>query len=992
MGADGAAGHRGLIVGLLGPVEVRAAGGKLAGVAQPMLRVLVAMLAIAPGRVASDEALVDALWGEEWSRERERNLHTHVSALRRLLAAKPGSADTSRLVRSGGGYRLSIPDIEVDVGLFRSLAARGRAAARGGDITAAAAAFAEALALWRGPAMADATGLCPRLAGDAASLEELRAAVLEDRIDCDLALGRHAEVAAEGPGRVAQFPLRERLAGQVMVALWRSGRRGEALAVFDSARRTLAGELGIDPGPELAGLHARVLADDPSLTAPVPAPAPSGASAVAATAPEAAASSDTTGAARGAKPAGRVPRQLPSAVGHFAGRDAELKALDELIDPRASPGGGVVVTAVRGMAGVGKTALAVHWAHKVADRFPDGQLYVNLRGFDSDVAPVTPEEVTGWFLAALGVPGPAIPANPQARAGLYRSVLADRKVLLLLDNARDASQVRPLLAGGPGCVALVTSRSSMASLAASAGARLSVLGQLDADDGTRLLTARLGRERVSAEPGAVAQLVRLCSGLPLALSITAARAAESPGMPLAALVAELEEETDRLDALDLSDDETSVRAVFSWSLLQVSDEADRMFAFLGVHPGPDISLPAAASLAALPAARARSVLDELASASLVAEHRPGRYVLHDLLRAYAAEYAVATYGDDDIRDAIGRTLDHYLHTFTGHPIFRRLAPFRTKMAAPLPGVSPEQPADQAQMFGWLQAEHSVLRQAIERAADAGMSGAAWQLYYLFAHSAAWQGLWAEYEAAGQSAYGAATRAGDQLGLGWICSMLATFHAEFGSDDQVLASRYQALEHFERAGDPGGRAYGHQYVSDALCRGTVKYGAMLRDDPDDPLVRQRASDGLAHARRALALHGANGNRGGVMWAHQYCAYHQARLGNTELARGHCEQAFELATELGDPQGLSFARFMAGFACQASGDLEGAIACFKEALDLVPDAGPSSQGPRAELLAELGETYQAAGDLPSARSAFQQAMECYESLHHPAAGQLRARLDQ
>ena len=504
-GGAGGSAEDGLLIGLLGPVEVRVADGALAGIAQPMLRTLVAMLAIAPGRVVSDEALVDALWGEEWSRERERNLHSHVSAMRRLLAAAEPGRDTSRLVRSGSGYRLDVSGTAVDVGLFGSLAARGRTAARDGDMTAALSAFADALALWRGPALADVAGICPRLAGDAASLEDLRAALLEDRIACQLALGTHMEVAAEGPGLVTQFPLRERLAGQVMVALWRAGRRGEALSTFDATRRMLAEELGIDPGPELSGLHAKVLADDPSLAA-----------------------AETVTEERDAPPARPAPRQLPAGVGHFAGREAELKALDELLDSPGLQESGAGVAAIRGMAGAGKTALAVHWARTVTDRFPDGQLYVNLRGFDPDGPPVTPEEVTGWFLAALGVPGPAIPADPQARAGLYRSVLAGRKVLIILDNARNAAQVRPLLPGGPGCLAVVTSRSSMAGLATSHDARLIRLGQLDGPDAADLLAARLGAQRVAAEPAAIAALVRLCAGLPLALAITAARAAESP--------------------------------------------------------------------------------------------------------------------------------------------------------------------------------------------------------------------------------------------------------------------------------------------------------------------------------------------------------------------------------------------------------------------------------------------------------------------------------
>ena len=971
-------------MGLLGPVEVRAADGRLAGIAQPMLRALVAMLAIAPGRVVPDEALVDGLWGEEWSRERERNLHSHVSAMRRLLAAAEPERGTSRLVRSGGGYRLDMSGTEVDAGLFRSLAARGRVAARDGDMTAAAAAFADALALWRGPALADVTGICPRLTGDAASLEDLRAAVLEERVACDLLLGRHADVAAEGPALVSQFPLRERLAGQVIVALWRAGRRGEALSVFDSARRTLAEELGIDPGPELTGLHAKVLADDPSLARTaqdaatvrtVPAEEPD-----TVTEPEAAAA-----------PAGPVPRQLPAGVGHFTGRDTELKALDELLDPPGRQESAVTVTAVRGMAGVGKTALAVHWARTVADRFTDGQLYVNLRGFDPEGAPVTPEEVTGWFLAALGVPGPAIPADAQARAALYRSMLAGRKVLVVLDNARNAAQVRPLLPGEPGCLALVTSRSSMAGLAASEGARLIHLGQLAGEDATELLTARLGPERVAGEPGAVTDLVRLCAGLPLALAITAARAAESPELPLAALAADLLAEPGSLEGLASDDDATSVRAVFSWSLRYITDLAARMFALLGMHRGPDISLPAAASLAALPAARTRSVLTELASASLITEYRPGRYILHDLLRTYAAEQAAALCDEEETRAAIGRGLEHYLYTLTGFPSFGQLGPFRA-MPSPGPGVSPERLAGQAEMLSWLESEHPVLRQAIEQAADTDYTARAWQLYYCFAHACAWQGKWADYEAAGHTALTAAARDGDHAGLGWTYTMLATFHAEFGPADQVLTERYRALEHFERAGDPAGQANAHLFVSDALCTGRFKYGAMLWDDLSDPDVRRRASDGPAHAGQALGLYRRAGNHGGAMKALQYSAYHHARLGDDALARSHCEQAWELATTVGDLRGQSFTRQIMGHVCQASGDLEGAIGCFLEALEIAAGVGPASHGPRAECLAELGETYQAAGDLRSARQAWEQAWELYEGLHHPAAGQMRARLDQ
>jgi DNA-binding SARP family transcriptional activator len=391
MGGDHA--DAGLVVALLGPVEIGPAGGTMTPVAQSRLRVLLGLLGVARGRVVTAEALVDGVWGEEWSPGREKNLHALVYQLRRRLAVLEPEAGPrrggARLARAGTGYRLVLGPGELDVDVFRDVTGRAREAARAGDAAGARELFGQALGLWRGAALADTAPLCLRLAGEAARLEEARLAVVEERIGADLALGRHREVAGELAGLVEEFPLRERLTVLLMTALYRCGRRGEALAVFDAARRVLAEELGLDPGPELAGLQAQVLADDPTLAAP-------------AAVPGGAALTGAEGAARA-----MVPRQLPAGAAFFAGREAELKQLDALLDQAAGesgadePGGAVVISAVAGMAGVGKTALAVHWARTVAGRFPDGQLYVNLRGYDAGGAAVTAEEVTGWFLAAL---------------------------------------------------------------------------------------------------------------------------------------------------------------------------------------------------------------------------------------------------------------------------------------------------------------------------------------------------------------------------------------------------------------------------------------------------------------------------------------------------------------------------------------------------------------------------------------------------------------
>ena len=390
----------GLAVALLGPVEIGSAGGVMAPVGQPRLRVLLGLLGVAGGRMVTAEALVDGLWGEEWSPEREKNLHALVYQLRRRLAAlEPEGA--ARLARAGAGYCLALGPGELDVAVFGDLAGRGREAARAGDPAAARELFGRALGLWRGAALADAAPLCGRLAGEAARLEEARLAVVEERVGCDLTLGRHGEVAGELAGLVGEFPLRERLAGLLMTALYRCGRRGEALTAFEAARRVLAEELGLDPGPELAGLQAKVLADDPALAAPAPVVVPGG------VAP------------------GVVPRQLPAGAAFFAGREAELKQLDELLDQADGegeadgPGGAVVISAVAGMAGVGKTTLAVHWARRVAGRFPDGQLYVNLRGYDAEGAAVNPGGGDGLV---PGRAGDAPLPDPGRCAGAVRSV------------------------------------------------------------------------------------------------------------------------------------------------------------------------------------------------------------------------------------------------------------------------------------------------------------------------------------------------------------------------------------------------------------------------------------------------------------------------------------------------------------------------------------------------------------------------------------------
>src|SRR5262245_4576769 len=622
-GSAGAAGG-GLVVGLLGPVEVVSATGGLAGVARPMLRVLVALLGVAGGRVVPDEALVDGLWGEEGSRERGQNLHTHVSALRRLLAAGQPGHDGARVVRSGGGYRPVAAEAEVDAGLFRSLARRGREAARAGEVTSAAELFGQALGLWRGAALADVVGLCPRLVGDAASLEELRAGVVEERAECDLALGRHAEVAAGAPGLAAAFPLRERLAGQLMVALYRCGRRGEALAVFDITRRVLARELGLDPGPDLAGLQAKVLADDPSLAPPSP----------------------VAHGIRSAVAVSMVPRELltnlPAQVSSFIGREAELAEVRHLVTTCR-------LVTLTGSGGVGKTRLGLQAVAGLAEGIGEG-------GWFADLAPLgDPDLVAATVAHALGIRED--PGRPFT--GTLIDAVGQRRLLLVLDNCEHvigacAKLADALLRGCQNLALLATSREPLGidgervyrvpSLGVSAeGADA---GAIWASEAVRLLADRAAAQgaRLADDNPAAEMARRICrrlDGIPLAIELAAARLRV---MSAAELEARLDERfallTGGSRAAMPRQQTLGAMVDWSWELLTPGKQA--VVARLSVFAG-GFALAAAEAVAAdqaVPPGEVAGYVGALVDKSLVqfggTGSGPGRYRLLDTVRHYAA--------------------------------------------------------------------------------------------------------------------------------------------------------------------------------------------------------------------------------------------------------------------------------------------------------------------------------------------------------------------
>lgn len=461
-----------------------------------------------------------------------------------------------------------------------------------------------------------------------------------------------------------------------------------------------------------------------------------------------------------------VPRQLPATTAHFSGRVGELAILTDLAHQAADGAStAAVISAIAGTAGVGKTALAIHFGHQVAEGFPDGQLYVNLRGFGPSGSPMTSEHAVRGFLDALGVPAERIPARLEDQSALYRSLLAGRRVLVVLDNALDEHQIRPLLPGSAGCLGIVTSRRTLAGLVAIEGAQYVNLDVLTADESWQLLTRRIGTRRVAAQREAAAGLIDLCAGLPLALAIAAARAAVSPASLLTSLVAQVRGTDNRLDALEDTDQLASIRAVFSWSYHDLSPAAARLFRLLSLHPGPDISASCAASLGGLSRRATRQVLKELTGVSLLTEHAPGRYACHDLMRAYAAEKARQSELVGERAAATGRVLDHYLHT--AHRAALLLNPSRQpiELNPPLPGTQVEDFGSHRQAMDWFTAEHQALVALAGHAAASGSDDRAWQLPWALETFLDSRGQLAEDLAAGQcSSLDAARRLRDLVRL------------------------------------------------------------------------------------------------------------------------------------------------------------------------------------------------------------------------------------
>ncbi|MFK3980889.1 BTAD domain-containing putative transcriptional regulator [Micromonospora sp. NPDC050397] len=922
--------------GLLGNVEAHLAGDAVE-LGHARQRSVLAALLVDVNKVVQVEQLVERVWADRRPQRAQNAVYGYLSRLRRCLSG----ADEVGLGRRAGGYLLTADPMVVDLHRFHHLVSKARGAERDDD---ALRRFDQATALWRGDPFA---GLdTPWFNSLRESLEQERLAVAHDRVDAALRCGQHATLLPQLTHRSAEQPLDERLAGQLMLALYRSGRQAEALGQYQRVRHQLSETLGVDPGPDLRDLHLRILNADPALAG------------------------RAESRAVAAPAVGPAIRQLPTPPPMFSGRTRELSALTESCDGRAGEPS-VTVLAISGPGGVGKTWLALRWAHDNTDRFPDGQLYVNLRGFDPSAAPMSPLVALRGFLDALGVAPSSVPADLDAQAGLYRSLVADRRLLVVLDNAHDTAQVVPLLPGSPSCTVLLTSRRRLAGLVTAHGAQPLALDVLSRDESQALLARLLGPARTTAEPASVDAILDRCAGLPLALGIVAAQAATHPGFPLQALADELTESGTRLDVLTGGDLSTDLRTVFAASYRSLGPETATVFGLLGLASGPDIGLPAAASLTGLPLGRTRVRLQELHEAHLVQQDSPGRYRLHDLVRLYAAEVAERDHPAGVREQALHRLLDHYLRG-AGNAA-RLLDPDRYPAPAdppPPPATAPERLGGRAEALSWFQREHLVLLGVVDSAVDAGFDSDAWDLARALEGFLDDHGHWHDWAGTQRTALGAAHRLADRTRQAHSYRSLGLAYTLMGRLDDAHLHHRQALELYEELGDRALQAHTHRGLG-WVC-----------DQQDRP------RDGLAHNRRALTLYREIGDRAGEAVTLNNLGWLHVMLADYTAALTYCTEAVALNREIGDPHAEAGAWDSLGYAHHHLGEYDQAVDCYQRALDLV--RGFRDQYNEAEILAHLGETLRDRGEIEAARTALRDALEILTRLGHPNAEQVGLRL--
>lgn len=792
---DAAAAGR-LRVEVLGGLVVRR-GEQVVEVTSAMQRTLLGLLALHHGRPVGSAEIVDLLWPDGPPRTCLHLVHTYVGQVRRLLEPGQAAQHSEQIRRRGAGYVLEIEPDQLDLAEFDHCVAQARAAWAAGSPRSARQFYSEAWTCWRGPLLA---GFDARLRRHPAAVmvgQQRTAAVLE-WTDVAFSLAGYDELI--GPLRAlhAEEPLHEGVAARLMLGLAGSGQQAAALGLFDEVRDLLGEQLGVTPGPELRAAQLRVLRGQ------LPAAA--------------------AGTVTAATAASRPPAQLPADIDAFTGRGAQLDTLDALLPKADAASGPARVVALAGMGGVGKTALAVHWAHHARPRFPDGQLYVDLRGY-SGQPPLRPLDALSGFLLALGVPADQIPADEAQAAAIYRSRLAGKRVLVVLDNADSAGQVRPLLPAGAGSLALVTCRDRLTGLIAREGARFVPLDALAPHESVALLHHMLGPRRAAAEPEAVAELARLCAHLPLALRIAAANLTARPRHPVADYNAKLLR-GDRLGALEADGDAASaVRATFELSCSALPSDEHRMFRLVGTAPGPDIAIPAAAALAGIPPTEAERALDRLTGRHLVQESGTGRYAMHDLLRLFAAELAEAeeSAGVSERDAALTRLAAYYrahvaaaAHLHSPHLLYLPASGGPGSAAAPAVSesapenalmenaitqkVSPETPFDDiGAALAWLDAERPNLVALVRELAAHGHRAAAWGISDLMSGYFSHRGITVDWRLVAEQAHAAALADGDLAARAATELQLAMVDVFQGRPESAATRHAATAELAERAG-------------------------------------------------------------------------------------------------------------------------------------------------------------------------------------------------
>jgi DNA-binding SARP family transcriptional activator/Tfp pilus assembly protein PilF len=937
---------------ILGPIEVRA-GQSWIGISAPKWRSLLAALLLNPGQAVSTDRLISELWSDQPPDKPANLVSIYVHRLRRLLDDAEGRVLTTR----SPGYQLLLEPGDLDAGRFEALVGQGRQALNAGNFRRAAEVLAESLALWRGPPLADVPS-SELIMAEGSRLEESRLTALELRVEADLGCGLNAQLVPELRRLASDHPLREGLWGLLIRSLDSAGRRAEALTAYGQARKVIADELGVDPGPELQRVYQVMLTAD-ALTPAWPDAGPPGGFATAAV-------GESHGEAvpaeaprhRASAPLRRVPAQLPADVPDFTDRETHLDRLLGLVHEAQERENPVMpVAVVAGTPGLGKTTFAVHAAHTLRKNFPDGQLYINLQGGSEQPAP--PDEVLARFLRDLGVDGTRVPADPEERAAMYRTRLAGKKTLVLLDDARHAAQVRPLLPGAGTCAVIVTSRSRLPDLA---GSSLLDLDVLDDGQAAELFTRIIGPERAAAEPGAVGEVLTTCAGLPLAIRIAGARLAARPGWSVRTLADRLSDQRRHMDEFAAGD--LAVRACFQVSFDSLPHAAGpgqvdpaHVFRLLGMWQGPSIGLPAAAALIGRPEPQVAGALEILVDAHLLESPTPDRYQFHDLLRDYAAERALADESPQTTANAVRRVLSWYLRTADAAAAV--VAPYldRPDLDPDETGYAPLVFATADQALDWCGQERANFVAASHQAASAGHHDIAWKLPVAMRVCLDRLGYRTEWLATHGIALASARELADRDGEARVLSNLGT----------VLGKQrvHQAIDYFEQA------LAIHRETGDRRSEAqTASHLAVTH------LNLGRYEEAATALQAALTLQRQAGRRYGEGMALCNLAEAYVELGRHEEAIACAQDALQIFREVGSVRDEGYALYNLGRAYLELQRLSEAAALFTQALEMDRSAG--YRYGEARDLRGIGTVRAREGRTGEAREAWSRAQRLLEGL--------------